>query len=301
MTRPEPASGRRWGVGHSSHLLRDGCRGVMRPKAEPAFQVGGGMYRGGDRMNDRALLQAEEVAKLLGIGRSKAYEMMAHGELPALRIGRLVRVPRHALDRAAHGGRVPRAGGSGAAARRDPRKRVRAADPRGPVRRPAAERIPGAAVGRPGRDDRRAARDADREAGQERPAHAVGGRGGRELRVRHHQDAPVNAACRDPEGAGRATPGVEGGAGRGTASARPGVARPGPDLHGTRPGGRSTSAGCVCSSTPRWTGRGYGGGSCTACGTPWPASCCCGASRRRWSRPGWATRTRRSCCGRTAT
>lgn len=50
-------------------------------------------------MNDRALLRAEEVARLLGIGRSKTYELIASGELPSLRIGRLVRVPRHALDR----------------------------------------------------------------------------------------------------------------------------------------------------------------------------------------------------------
>lgn len=50
-------------------------------------------------MNDKALLRVEEVARLLGIGRSKAYELVATGDLPALRIGRLIRVPRHALDR----------------------------------------------------------------------------------------------------------------------------------------------------------------------------------------------------------
>jgi excisionase family DNA binding protein len=55
--------------------------------------------RRGDRMNDKTLLRAEEVARLLGIGRSKTYELIARGELPSLRIGRLVRVPRHALDR----------------------------------------------------------------------------------------------------------------------------------------------------------------------------------------------------------
>lgn len=46
----------------------------------------------------RELLRAEEVARILGIGRSKTYELIARGELPSLRIGRLVRVPRHALD-----------------------------------------------------------------------------------------------------------------------------------------------------------------------------------------------------------
>jgi prophage regulatory protein len=46
----------------------------------------------------RELLRAHEVARLLGIGRSKTYELIARGELPSLRIGRLVRVPRHALE-----------------------------------------------------------------------------------------------------------------------------------------------------------------------------------------------------------
>ena len=51
-------------------------------------------------MKDRRLvLRAEEVAEELGIGRWKVYEMMATGELPTIRIGRLVRVPRAALER----------------------------------------------------------------------------------------------------------------------------------------------------------------------------------------------------------
>jgi excisionase family DNA binding protein len=49
-------------------------------------------------MMDERLLRAEEVAKLLGIGRWKTYEMITRGELPVLRIGRLIRVPRPALD-----------------------------------------------------------------------------------------------------------------------------------------------------------------------------------------------------------
>jgi excisionase family DNA binding protein len=48
---------------------------------------------------DRDLLRAEEVARRLGVGRSKVYELMLRGDLPVVRIGRLVRVPRHALDR----------------------------------------------------------------------------------------------------------------------------------------------------------------------------------------------------------
>jgi excisionase family DNA binding protein len=43
------------------------------------------------------LLRVEEVARVLGIGRTKAFEMVARRELPVIRMGRLVRVPRAAL------------------------------------------------------------------------------------------------------------------------------------------------------------------------------------------------------------
>jgi excisionase family DNA binding protein len=45
------------------------------------------------------LLRATEVGKLLGLGRSKVFAMLAAGQLPAIRIGRSVRVPREALER----------------------------------------------------------------------------------------------------------------------------------------------------------------------------------------------------------
>jgi excisionase family DNA binding protein len=45
------------------------------------------------------LLKAGEVVKLLGLGRSKVFAMLAVGELPVVRIGRSVRVPRAALER----------------------------------------------------------------------------------------------------------------------------------------------------------------------------------------------------------
>ncbi len=44
------------------------------------------------------LLRAEEVAKLLGLSRSMVFQMLASGELPVVRFGRSVRVPREALD-----------------------------------------------------------------------------------------------------------------------------------------------------------------------------------------------------------
>jgi excisionase family DNA binding protein len=48
---------------------------------------------------DPLLLKAPEVAKLLGLGRSKVFAMIAAGELPFIRVGRSVRVPREALER----------------------------------------------------------------------------------------------------------------------------------------------------------------------------------------------------------
>lgn len=44
------------------------------------------------------LLRVEEVARLLSLGRSKVFQMLAAGELPAVRIGRSVRVPSAALS-----------------------------------------------------------------------------------------------------------------------------------------------------------------------------------------------------------
>lgn len=43
------------------------------------------------------LLKVSEVQAVLGVGRSTVYELIARHELPSLRIGRLVRVPRWAL------------------------------------------------------------------------------------------------------------------------------------------------------------------------------------------------------------
>jgi excisionase family DNA binding protein len=43
------------------------------------------------------LLRVEDVAKLLGIARSTVYALIADGELPVVRIGRVTRVSRHAL------------------------------------------------------------------------------------------------------------------------------------------------------------------------------------------------------------
>jgi excisionase family DNA binding protein len=47
----------------------------------------------------RATLTVEEAAKLLGIGRSQGYEAAARGELPIIRIGKRMLVPKAALER----------------------------------------------------------------------------------------------------------------------------------------------------------------------------------------------------------
>lgn len=44
-------------------------------------------------------LKVPEVAKELRIARSRAYELVADGDIPAVKIGRSVRVSRKELDR----------------------------------------------------------------------------------------------------------------------------------------------------------------------------------------------------------
>jgi excisionase family DNA binding protein len=45
------------------------------------------------------LVDSREVARLLSIGRTKAFELMARDQVPVVRIGRSVRVLRSALER----------------------------------------------------------------------------------------------------------------------------------------------------------------------------------------------------------
>lgn len=48
--------------------------------------------------DDRLTLTVEEAARLLGISRALAYELVARGEVPGIRLGRRIVVPRRALD-----------------------------------------------------------------------------------------------------------------------------------------------------------------------------------------------------------
>jgi excisionase family DNA binding protein len=48
---------------------------------------------------NRLTLTVPEAAAVLGISRALAYELVARGELPNLRLGRRIVVPRQALER----------------------------------------------------------------------------------------------------------------------------------------------------------------------------------------------------------
>jgi excisionase family DNA binding protein len=50
-------------------------------------------------MEDKLVYSVEEAAELLGISRSLAYEAVHRGEIPSMRIGRRILVPKAALER----------------------------------------------------------------------------------------------------------------------------------------------------------------------------------------------------------
>ncbi len=61
--------------------------------------------------NKQLTMTVEEAAKALGIGRGLAYDLVGRGELPSVRLGRRLVVPREALGRLLSDssvGRVPR-------------------------------------------------------------------------------------------------------------------------------------------------------------------------------------------------
>jgi len=56
--------------------------------------------KGGKKMEEEKLtLTIEETAKLLGIGRNLAYDRVKTGEIPVIKIGRRLLVPRRALEK----------------------------------------------------------------------------------------------------------------------------------------------------------------------------------------------------------
>ncbi len=61
--------------------MKPGRKQGMRPDSEQEF------------------ISLNHLQEILGIGRTKAYDLVASGELPAIRVGRVIRVRRADLDR----------------------------------------------------------------------------------------------------------------------------------------------------------------------------------------------------------
>lgn len=57
----------------------------------------------GDVEEKRLTLTVEEAAEILGLSRAFAYEAVRRGEIPSIRIGRRILVPRAALERLLEG------------------------------------------------------------------------------------------------------------------------------------------------------------------------------------------------------
>lgn len=51
------------------------------------------------RNENKAVLTVDEAAEFLRIGRSCAYQAVATGEIPSIRIGKRILVPKQALER----------------------------------------------------------------------------------------------------------------------------------------------------------------------------------------------------------
>ena len=51
------------------------------------------------RIQTRSTLTVEETAEILGLSRAFAYEAVSRGEIPSIRIGRRILVPKVALER----------------------------------------------------------------------------------------------------------------------------------------------------------------------------------------------------------
>ena len=68
----------------------------------PAAEPGGPPDPGDPLAQLPEVLTVREVAAILRVGRNQLYQAVARGELPAVRIGRTIRIPKAALARPAH-------------------------------------------------------------------------------------------------------------------------------------------------------------------------------------------------------
>ncbi len=57
-------------------------------------------------VDDRLTMSIEECARRLGIGRNSAYEAVARGEIPVIRVGKRLLVPKAQLDKL-FAGKIP--------------------------------------------------------------------------------------------------------------------------------------------------------------------------------------------------
>lgn len=48
---------------------------------------------------DRLVYDVSEVGKMLGLSRNSTYEAIAKGDIPCIRVGKLIKVPKAAFDR----------------------------------------------------------------------------------------------------------------------------------------------------------------------------------------------------------
>ena len=51
----------------------------------------------------KLVLSVDETAKILGIGRNSAYEGVARGEIPVIKVGKRLLVPKAALEKLLNG------------------------------------------------------------------------------------------------------------------------------------------------------------------------------------------------------
>jgi excisionase family DNA binding protein len=59
-----------------------------------------------DGHTGRRTVTIQEAAKILGVGRNKAYEAAHSGEIPTIKLGRRLLVPVAALERMLQGGQL---------------------------------------------------------------------------------------------------------------------------------------------------------------------------------------------------
>ena len=46
----------------------------------------------------KLLLKVSEAGEMIGVGRSRMYEMIYTGDIPSIRIGKSIRIPKRALE-----------------------------------------------------------------------------------------------------------------------------------------------------------------------------------------------------------